>query len=388
MWRVHANISKHCWASKHCRMIAPHVSSFASDRRGNLSVMMALTFPMLVGGFGIGMETRYWELTRSAIQNAADAAVIAAAANGSANFATEAKAVAAQYGLQDGTNNVTIGVSNTAACPAGGNNCYSVTITAAVPLYLTQVVGYRGNATANGAPAVSFSTTAVASQGAQQVEYCVLALAGSGQPGITSNGSPFANLSGCSIMSNTSSTCHGSNLLADVGSAHGTNNNCGVTEYSNVQTVSDPYAYLKTSIPVDTCGGNYPQEPGRHGTPLPGSNLWSGTKTLGDSLVVCGDLQLTGNVTINTGRSGAVLVIENGQLDTNGYTLQTSIGSGLTVVFTGTDSATYTHAPTGGGTLDIAAPTAGTWKGVAIYQDPSGRSPAGRRRESLGGRRR
>jgi hypothetical protein len=65
-----------------------------------------------------------------------------------------------------------------------------------------------------------------------------------------------------------------------------------------------------------------------------------------------------------------VLVIENGQLDTNGYTLQTLAGSGVTVIFTGSDSSSYTYAPTGGGTLDLAAPTTGTWKGVAIYQDP------------------
>jgi hypothetical protein len=80
--------------------------------------------------------------------------------------------------------------------------------------------------------------------------------------------------------------------------------------------------------------------------------------------VVCGDQQLTGNTTINEG----VLVIENGQLDTNGFTLQ---GSGLTIVFTGSNTGNYQHIPTGGGTLDIAAPTSGDWSGVAIYQDPN-----------------
>jgi hypothetical protein len=80
--------------------------------------------------------------------------------------------------------------------------------------------------------------------------------------------------------------------------------------------------------------------------------------------------QLTGNVTINTTGSGAVLVIENGQLDSNGYTIQTSAGSGLTVVFSGT-AGSYTHAPTGGGTFDITAPTSGVWSGVAMYQDPT-----------------
>jgi hypothetical protein len=83
---------------------------------------------------------------------------------------------------------------------------------------------------------------------------------------------------------------------------------------------------------------------------------------------------LLGNIDISA-PSNAVLVIENGQLDTNGYTLQTTAGSGLTVVFTGTSTGpagvTYQHVPSGGGTLDIAAPTTGTWSGMALYQDPT-----------------
>ena len=40
-------------------------------------------------------------------------------------------------------------------------------------------------------------------------------------------------------------------------------------------------------------------------------------------------------------------------------------------MFTGSNSSSYQYIPTGGGTLDIAAPTSGIWSGVAIYQDPS-----------------
>jgi hypothetical protein len=40
------------------------------------------------------------------------------------------------------------------------------------------------------------------------------------------------------------------------------------------------------------------------------------------------------------------------------------------VVFSGDNAGSYTHAPTGAGTIDIAAPTTGPWKGVALYQDP------------------
>jgi hypothetical protein len=128
---------------------------------------------------------------------------------------------------------------------------------------------------------------------------------------------------------------------------------------------------LAGNIPTNMCGGSYPQGPAHHGDPaLPSSNQWSGSKSLSGNVQLCGDLQLTGNVTINA-PAGAVLAIENGQLDTNGYALTTSSGAGLTVVFSGTNGGSYAHAPTGGGTLDIAAPTSGPWSGVALYQDPN-----------------
>jgi hypothetical protein len=177
-------------------------------------------------------------------------------------------------------------------------------------------------------------------------------------------------MAGCDVMSNTSATCNGHNLGADIGSAHTTNDGCGVVQYSDVATVTDPYSGLASNIPANTCT-SYPQEPAKKKDPaLPAGNQWSGTKTLSGSVQVCGDLQLTGDVTVNAS-SGAVLVIENGQLDTNGYTLSTSSGSALTIVFSGSNSDSYAHAPTGGGTLDIAAPTSGVWSGVAIYQDPN-----------------
>src|SRR5580693_7920604 len=106
---------------------------------------------------------------------------------------------------------------------------------------------------------------------------------------------------------------------------------------------------LASNIPANTCS-SYPQEPTKKNSPaLPATNLWSGTQALMGNVQICGDLQLTGNVVVNA-PSNAVLIIENGQLDTNGYSITTASGSGLTVVFSGTNSGSYTHAPTGGGT--------------------------------------
>jgi len=117
--------------------------------------MMGLLFPVLLGGLGLGFEISNWYLRTRAMQNAADAAVMAAASNSESNYNVEAAAVAAHYGFVNGTDNVTVAASNNATCPAGANinpPCYSVTISSIVPLFLSQFVGYSGDTTLNGAP--------------------------------------------------------------------------------------------------------------------------------------------------------------------------------------------------------------------------------------------
>jgi Flp pilus assembly protein TadG len=334
-----------------------------TDRNGSVAVMMGILFPVLLGALGLGFEVANWYQVQRSMQNADDSAAIAAATNASSNYNVEALAVAAQYGFVNGANNVTVTASNTATCPSGGNTCYSVTISGAVPLYLSQVVGFHGTATVNGVPQTSLSATAVAGQGTVDPPLCLLAL-GTGAGGgtdIVTNGAPKANMTGCNMMSDASATCHGHNLGAPYGIAAGTNNGCGVNEVSNAPIVADPYASLASNIPANPCSGSYP-----------GTNWGATTQSLPAVTKICGTLTLTTTmVTINTAASGAVLVIYNGSLNTNGNTIETSLGSGLTVVFTGTNSSSYTYAPTGSGTLNIAAPTSGVWSGIAIYQDPS-----------------
>ena len=330
-----------------------------------MAVLVALALPVLVGSMGLAAETSYWYVHQRGMQNAADAAAIAAATNGTSTYAAEAQAVAARDGFQNGSGNVTVTASIPPGCTA---NClYTVTVSDKVPLFLSQVVGYKGT---GGKGTTTLAATAVAQNGAAY-PYCILALSGSVATDLVSHGGPKANLNGCNIMSDSSATCTGHNLGAAVGDAHGTNNGCGIIQNSNMPMVKDPYAYLAPNIPADTCGGSYPQEP----FVPPSKNQWSGTYTLSGYDVVCGDQQLTGNTYINA-PSNAVLVIENGQLDTNGFLFQTTAGSGLTVVFTGApNNGSYQHVPSNNvptnGTLDIAAPTSGPWSGMALYQDPN-----------------
>ena len=365
-------------------VLSKHLNRLRKDQRGTVSVIMGLLIVPLVGALGIAFEVSGWYMTGRGMQNAADAAALAAATNAGANYDVEAKAVAAQYGFVDGANNITVAASNTAPCPGGGNTCYGVTISGVVPLLVSQVVGYLGDTTLNGGAAKQLTSVAIAKAMVQPQQLCMVALASSGvAQGIRTNGAPVANMNGCNVMSNTAAQCNGSNLGAGLGLAHGSSNGCGVKSVSGVDVVTDPYSGRASNIPAlstSGCGGNYPQET-RHGNTysVANSNQLSGTLTLtSGNNFKCGDQMLTADTVIDTGGTNAVLVIENGQLDLNGHALTTKDGSAVTLVFSGADTAgtNYTHAPTdntngSGGRLDINAPTSGSWSGVAIYQDPS-----------------
>jgi uncharacterized membrane protein len=132
----------------------------------------------LIGAAGLGAEASYWYVTKRDMQNAADSAAVAAAANGSDNYEEEAKANAARYNFTHGVGGVSVTATNPTTCPSGAAKCYQVTINRTVPLFLAQVIGVTGN----GNGTTTISATAVATIDPLPREYCILALGGSGDP--------------------------------------------------------------------------------------------------------------------------------------------------------------------------------------------------------------
>ena len=352
-------------------MILKKLRQLLGDKSGNVALIFAIALPLLVGAMGLGVEGSGWIHTKHDLQNAADEAAIAAASNASLNYQDEAKAVASKFNLTDGVDNVVI-VPGLDKCPDGTVPCYRVTISKKLPLLFTAVVGYAGNDTIGLNSAQKITATALAIQSKAPREYCLVALASSGaNPGLRTNGAPFADLNKCNIMSNTNMLCNGHNLNADYGDAKGTNTGCGNNQTSNVPFYVDQYSSLAANIPPNPCS-SYPQMgSGRWGggvSVLPVTNQLQSTLNYPAPKILCGDVGLVGDITF-TGKNN-VLVIENGQLNTNGYKILTAPGASATVIFSGDNATGYTHAITGGGTVDLAAPTSGPWSGVAYYQDP------------------
>jgi Flp pilus assembly protein TadG len=340
-------------------------SSFASSEGGNVLLITGLSLPVLLGIAGLGVEGAAWYTERRAMQNAADAAVVAAASNASTNYQAEARAVTARLGFTNGTANTTVTAANAVTCPSGASGCYSVTVTRDVPLVFSRVVGYTGSVTVGGAPAIRLTTTAIATQAMVPREYCILALGdGSGTSAVDflSNGGPHADLAGCSVASNSSMTCNGHNLNADFGDAAGTNNGCGNVQNSNMPTVPDNYSGLASNIPSNPCGS------------YPGVTWAGGTRNLTGTTTICGTLTLSGDVTLT---GSGVIVIYNGNLELYGNDLATATGASATIVFAGTNSGSISHRISEGrpgnqgNYISIKAPTTGPWAGIAVYQAPN-----------------
>ena len=132
-----------------------------------------------------------------------------------------------------------------------------------------------------------------------------------------------------------------------------------------MEPITDPFASLSGQIPPNNCpnatlASGYPQEGSAGFAKNPGGTI-SGT------VVKCGDQELSADLTLT---AGTLYVIENGALDLNGFTVN---ANGATIIFTGPTitGLSPSHFPVGSGTMNLTAPTSGSWANVAMYQDPA-----------------
>ncbi len=407
---------------------------FLGERAGNIATVTALMIVPLIGISGLGIEVSDWWLTKRALQNATDSAAIAAATNAgiqcanngstwttsnttitcsslatnctsatAANYKTfdcEALATARKYGFVDGSNSVTVTAAlSTVNCPDSSTGCYTVTIAKTLPIRFMRAVGLTGSETVR--------ASAVASSPTQSGQYCIMGLGPDGKQGddiLLSGGGSKIDLGGCDTYSADGDKCNGQNGKADfginIGAYVGTvnANACGASpkqvslipesSINDVNGVS--YDSLNSSIPADTCGGTYNQI--SNGTVAAANRLsgtidtttWSSFTSGGKTInykIICGDAQLTAATTLNTGNGGAMLIVENGQINLNSYKL-TGSGTGLTVVFSGSSASVASsnlasssnavnYSFQGTGTADFSAPSSGTFSGIAVYYNPN-----------------
>ncbi len=333
-------------------------ASLLRETRGATAVMTALALSSLVGFAGLGTEVGTWYVAKRNMQGAADSAAISAANAVMAGTAhlSEARSVAARYGLVNGTSNVTVTVNKPPTSGAYTTNANAVEVIISQPQSLILASLFLAHKPNVGARAV-----AVGGQGGNG---CVVALDRSNVTDVTETGNTVVNLNNCSMYINSprasaltmtglakinawSAYISGNYSIAGqakLSTTHGT--------FTGIAPIDDPYL----SVPL----------PSFSGCNQTNFSLTAGAVRTLDPGVYCNGFSLAGGskVTLNPG----VYIIDRGSFSITGGSTLT--GTGVTFVMTSSTGNNYATASVAGGSvITLSAPTTGATAGLAFFQD-------------------
>lgn len=227
------------------------------DRRGSIVIIMALVTPALVMSVGLAIEVSHWTVVKLELQRTADLAALAGAteyklASNASNATNAAASFAELNGAVGGTtrtwdsgakllsdNQITAQV--VAGVRDDQNTALKVTVTQTVPLALTRIM--------SSLPHVSIGATGWAELDIGW-QPCIVALS-TGGDGVTAQGNPAIDLTGCSIRSNAldnrknKSIDRGGSatISASAFYANGSiDSQVRGPRYENIGTIPDPYS--------------------------------------------------------------------------------------------------------------------------------------------------
>jgi Flp pilus assembly protein TadG len=336
------------------------------NERGNVLLLTAAAFPLIVGSAGLAVDTIQWALWKRQLQRAADSAALAGVyAQVQAN-ATQTATQAVDYELnipatanlrRNASGFVLTAANRTVSFPAGLNWQNPVR----VELQVSQVPAFSSMFM----PSIQISAGATAATIRTGV-YCVVALVNTGATGITATGNGDINL-GCGMITNstslTAAIATGSSdvyatPVAAVGAVPASDNWNGAELLPFTVQQDDPYALL--GIPSFTSGECTDMNVGSNET----VNF---TPTEGSTVTCFTRLRVQGNLTLGSG----TYVIDGGDVNVNsGARLSCT---GCTIILTNSDSGPSPTIGTvdlnGGAQINMTAPTTGTYRDVLFYQD-------------------
>ncbi len=235
---------RRCTGVKVAGVLVGVLASLGVNRRGVITVMLALMLPVMIGFIGLGVEAGMWFQNKRDIQTAADAAAAAATLNG---YVAGSDTLTAVNPPSTGSN-------------TGDGEAVEVNISSSVNLIFANM--FLDNAITIAARAVATTTT-----GGE--EACVQAFDASTQRANNVTGSAVVDMEGCEVATNSAannsiSVSHNGTLgvdcIATVGNVNGTvaMDECNDAK-TGVSSITDPYSEVTTAeleTYADTALGN------------------------------------------------------------------------------------------------------------------------------------
>jgi hypothetical protein len=339
------------------RVAAPLVRAvrrLTSCDRGNVTILVTLSLPLVLGSAGLGTEAALWMLKKQQAQKVADAAAYSAAVayrGGSSNWVTQARAIASLDGFVNGTGGVTVAVNKppTLGSNSSNNDAIEVIITRPENAIFSKIFGFAS---------YSVRARAVAKAGAGgSGNGCALALNPSRGSALSVASNSHLTLNGCNLYDNSNSSTAftvasnsqvtASGVYVVGGASVWQNSPVSPTPTTGVMAATDPYASVDPGVPTHTTCSS-------RSTYLPGSTVYcnmdikSNTSvTLGAGVFYVAQLTVESNATL-TATSGTTIVITHD-----------GAGNYGTISISGSQTST----------VNITAPTTGATKGIAIMVD-------------------
>jgi Flp pilus assembly protein TadG len=341
---------------------------FLKDEKGQASLLLAVCMVAVVGIVGLAVDVGHLRYAKRQLQTLADSAALAGAAElshcgGNANcdaMQTAAQQAVTENGVTPATfltqcsgsvSGLTLELNNGPCAldtsdPNNGDASYvEAIVTQSEPMYFARILGLN---------AMTVSARAEAKLG--NSPYCVIAL---GSAGLTFQSNGGGITASCGLMVDSDSTtafqANGANVSATQISVNGGDQiNGGTvspTPVTGAPPMSDPLDYLS---PPTSSGCLYSST----------VSVSTGTRTLSAG-TYCGGIQLNGgSISLNPGTyilDGIGLQMNSGSISGTGVTLYIAQGQAQ---FNGANS------------VDLVAPTSGTYAGILFYQNPTDASTA------------
>lgn len=332
-----------------------------NDERGNALIIFGASLPMIMGAAGLASDTIQWTLWKRQLQRAADSAAFAGVY---AQVQENAAMTAAQAVANDLTKNNTTQIALMSgypqiAYPTGTGYSDAVRVTLAVQKQLGFSSLFMSTP-----PTITTSATAALVLGDK---YCVVALAKTGK-GILIGGSTDVDM-GCGAIANSTDPVWSVNVdgnghhfkadpIAAVGAISGTVNGSPNLDPWALQ-LEDPYANLPTSVPSGMNCTNFNSHIVSNGN---GNNNSNAPIRLTEG---CYSNFNPGNGTYEL--QPGTYYLDNTNLSLSGQTILT--GEGVTIILTGSNPGSLTMS--GNSSLQLTAPTTGTYANMLLIQSPN-----------------
>jgi Flp pilus assembly protein TadG len=315
--------------------------ALTEDRRGNIALIGAIAAVPMILAAGVTIDYVRASSARADLQTAIDAAVLAGARDASAAWTTVATTTL------DSTLSASSGAptvkSRTFTKNAAGE--YVGTVTATLPTSITQLMGLSS---------IDLGATATAVVKVASDNVCILLNDTSASPGLLLNSGATFNAPNCQVhvksTGSPSATFNAGTTLSTkkiclAGSAVTDNGGSHPNLTKSCTTATDPFAGTLPTPASAVCSQT-------------SMNVNGGTVTFYPG-VYCGGVNLNNGPTVNF--QPGVYVIKGGNINANGGKWT---GSGVTFYFADTSYIQFN----GSVTLNLTAPTSGTYADLLMYE--------------------